>query len=80
VWTRDVAKAHQFAKKVRAGTVWINCYDVFDAAAPFGGFKQSGIGRENGLDGLLEFTEVKSTFVKLGARPPALPHVHAGPR
>jgi aldehyde dehydrogenase (NAD+) len=46
VWTRDIGKAHTLASKIRAGTVWINCYDVFDAAAPFGGFKESGIGRE----------------------------------
>jgi aldehyde dehydrogenase (NAD+) len=45
VWTRDIGKAHAIANSVRAGTVWVNCYDVFDAAAPFGGFKQSGIGR-----------------------------------
>jgi aldehyde dehydrogenase (NAD+) len=57
VWTRDVAKAHRYAREVRAGTVWVNCYDVFDAGAPFGGFKQSGLGRElgeAGLDGLLQ--------------------------
>ena len=46
VWTRDIGKAHHVANNVRAGTVWVNCYDVFDAAAPFGGFKQSGMGRE----------------------------------
>src|SRR5262249_47522170 len=46
VWSRDIGKAHAIADQVRAGTVWVNCYDVFDAAAPFGGFKQSGIGRE----------------------------------
>jgi len=46
VWTRDVKKAHRLAAKVRAGTVWVNCYDVFDAAAPFGGYKMSGMGRE----------------------------------
>jgi aldehyde dehydrogenase (NAD+) len=65
VWTRDVAKAHQFAKKVRAGTVWINCYDVFDAAAPFGGFKQSGIGRELGEAGLANYTELKTVTVSM---------------
>ena len=48
VWTRDVAKAHLIAKKLKAGTVWVNCYDVFDAAAPFGGYKQSGFGRDLG--------------------------------
>src|SRR5262249_60668551 len=48
VWTRDIAKAHRLANSLRAGTVWINCYDIFDAAAPFGGFKMSGIGRELG--------------------------------
>jgi aldehyde dehydrogenase (NAD+) len=48
VWTKDITKAHAIANNIRAGTVWVNCYDVFDAAAPFGGFKQSGIGRELG--------------------------------
>jgi aldehyde dehydrogenase (NAD+) len=65
VWTRDVAKAHRFAKGVRAGTVWINCYDVFDAAAPFGGFKQSGLGRELGEAGLANYTELKTVTVSL---------------
>ena len=65
VWTRDVAKAHRFAKEVRAGTVWINCYDVFDAAAPFGGFKQSGLGRELGEAGLANYTESKTVTVSL---------------
>lgn len=66
VWTRDVAKAHQIAHSVRAGTVWINCYDVFDAAAPFGGFKQSGIGRELGEIALSNYTELKTVTVSLG--------------
>jgi aldehyde dehydrogenase (NAD+) len=65
VWTRDVGKAHTIASEVRAGTVWINCYDVFSAAAPFGGFKQSGIGRELGEYGLQQYTEVKTVTVKL---------------
>jgi aldehyde dehydrogenase (NAD+) len=65
VWTRDVAKAHRYAKEVRAGTVWINCYDVFDAAAPFGGFKQSGLGRELGEAGLANYTELKTVTVSM---------------
>ena len=65
VWTRDISKAHAIANNVRAGTVWVNCYDVFDAAAPFGGFKQSGIGRELGEYGLQQYTEVKTVTIKL---------------
>ncbi|HEX4146267.1 MAG TPA: aldehyde dehydrogenase family protein [Pirellulales bacterium] len=65
VWTRDVAKAHYLAKKIKAGTVWINCYDVFDAAAPFGGFKMSGMGRELGEKGLEAYTETKTVTVSL---------------
>jgi aldehyde dehydrogenase (NAD+) len=66
VWTRDVAKAHRIANSVRAGTVWINCYDVFDAAAPFGGFKMSGMGRELGEAGLHNYTELKTVTMNLG--------------
>lgn len=65
VWTRDVGKAHHFAKNVRAGTVWVNCYDVFDAAAPFGGFKMSGIGRELGAAALQNYTELKTVTMSL---------------
>ncbi len=65
VWTRDIGKAHQIANDVRAGTVWVNCYDVFDAGAPFGGFKQSGIGRELGEYGLQQYSEIKTVTVKL---------------
>jgi aldehyde dehydrogenase (NAD+) len=65
VWTKDITKAHAIAGNVRAGTVWVNCYDVFDAAAPFGGFKQSGIGRELGEYGLQQYTEVKTVTIKL---------------
>ncbi|AFY47203.1 NAD-dependent aldehyde dehydrogenase [Nostoc sp. PCC 7524] len=65
VWTQDITKAHAIANNVRAGTVWVNCYDVFDPAAPFGGFKQSGIGRELGEYGLQQYTEVKTVTIKL---------------
>lgn len=60
VWTKDVQKAHTIAHRLKAGTVWVNCYDVFDAAAPFGGFKMSGIGRELGQYALNLYTEVKT--------------------
>ena len=65
VWTKDVSKALAIANNVRAGTVWVNCYNVLDTAAPFGGFKQSGIGRELGEYGLQQYTEVKTVVVKL---------------
>jgi len=66
VWTRDVGKAHRVAHSVKAGTVWINCYDVFDAAAPFGGFKMSGMGRELGLAAFNSYTEHKTVTMSLG--------------
>lgn len=65
VWTRDIKKANAIANSVRAGTVWVNCYNVLDTRAPFGGFKQSGIGRELGEYGLQQYTEVKTVTVKL---------------
>ncbi|MEP1647982.1 aldehyde dehydrogenase family protein [Rhodopirellula bahusiensis] len=65
VWTQDIKKAHHFAANVRAGTVWVNCYDVFDAAAPFGGFKMSGQGRELGTEGLKAYLESKTVTVAL---------------
>jgi aldehyde dehydrogenase (NAD+) len=66
VWTRDVSKAHRMAAALKAGTVWVNCYDVFDAAAPFGGYKMSGQGRELGERGLDAYTEWKTVTVSLG--------------
>jgi len=65
VWTRDISKAHYLASKIKAGTVWVNCYDVFDAAAPFGGFKMSGMGRELGEKGLDNYLESKTVTVNL---------------
>jgi phenylacetaldehyde dehydrogenase len=65
IWTRDITKAHALAKKLRAGTVWINCYNVFDAALPFGGYKQSGWGREMGHEVLNNYTEVKAVTTLL---------------
>lgn len=65
VWTRDIRKAHRIANALRAGTVWVNCYDVFDAAAPFGGYKMSGQGRELGEYALELYTEVKTVYVSL---------------
>jgi betaine-aldehyde dehydrogenase len=74
LWTKDVDKAILVARRLRSGTVFVNTFLETAVQMPFGGFKQSGIGRENGLDGLLEYTEVKSTFIKLGERTPLLPH------
>jgi phenylacetaldehyde dehydrogenase len=65
IWTRDISKAHALAKKIRAGTVWINCYNVFDASLPFGGYKQSGWGREMGHQVLEAYTEVKAVTAQL---------------
>src|SRR5262249_37072794 len=65
IWTRDISKAHALAKKIRAGTVWINCYNVFDASLPFGGYKQSGWGREMGHEVLEAYTEVKAVTTQL---------------
>ena len=64
VWTKDISKAIKLSNSLRAGTVWVNCYDVFDASAPFGGFKMSGIGRELGSYALQLYTEVKTVTVK----------------
>ncbi len=66
VWTKNIDKAHLFAKAVKAGTVWVNCYHVVDTTTPFGGFKMSGQGRENGEAALEHYTESKTVTVKLG--------------
>jgi len=65
VWTKDIKKAHHVARRLQAGTVWINTYNVYDTAAPFGGYKQSGFGREMSMHALEHYTQVKSVWVDL---------------
>jgi aldehyde dehydrogenase (NAD+) len=67
IWTKDIDKAHLLAKKIKAGTVWVNCYHVVDTTTPFGGYKMSGQGRENGEAALHHYTELKTVTVKLNA-------------
>jgi acyl-CoA reductase-like NAD-dependent aldehyde dehydrogenase len=66
VWTKDVAKAHRVARRVRAGTVWVNAYNLYDPALPFGGFKASGFGRDLGIEALEGYLETKSVWIDLG--------------
>jgi acyl-CoA reductase-like NAD-dependent aldehyde dehydrogenase len=65
VWTRDIGKAHRVAREIEAGTVWVNTYNRYDPASPFGGFKQSGFGRDLGETALQEYTQTKSVWVAL---------------
>jgi len=65
IWTQNMSKAHRLAAALRAGLVWVNCHGIPDMSVPFGGYKQSGWGRENGYEGLLAYTELKSVVCKL---------------
>ncbi|HEX8072444.1 MAG TPA: aldehyde dehydrogenase family protein [Pyrinomonadaceae bacterium] len=69
LWTRDVTRAHRFAREVKAGVVWINTYNIMNAASPFGGYKQSGYGREMGRHALDLYTQVKSVWLDLSGKP-----------
>ena len=71
VWTRDVARAHRMAAKVRAGTFWINAYKTISVMSPFGGFGQSGYGRSSGIEALYAYTSTKSVWVETAEAPPA---------
>jgi gamma-glutamyl-gamma-aminobutyraldehyde dehydrogenase/4-guanidinobutyraldehyde dehydrogenase/NAD-dependent aldehyde dehydrogenase len=66
VWTSDVARAHTLARAIRAGVVWVNCFDVGDISAPFGGFKQSGFGRDKSLHALEKYSDLKTIWIKVG--------------
>ena len=65
LWTRNGGTAHKLASRTRSGTVWINCHNVFDASLPFGGYKQSGWGREMGYEAIELYTEVKAVAASL---------------
>ena len=69
IWTRDITRAHRFAKAIHAGVIWINTFNMFNAASPFGGFKQSGYGREMGKHALDLYTQIKSVWVDLSGKP-----------
>jgi 4-guanidinobutyraldehyde dehydrogenase / NAD-dependent aldehyde dehydrogenase len=65
VWTSDITRAHNMARKLRAGSVWVNYYDGGDMTAPFGGFKQSGNGRDKSIHALEKYTEIKAIWINL---------------
>ena len=65
VWSQNISTAHKLAAKIRSGTVWVNCHNIFDASLPFGGYKESGWGREMGHEVLKNYTELKAVTVNL---------------
>ncbi len=74
VWTRDIGRAHRMAERIQSGIVWVNCYRAVSFMSPFGGYKDSGFGRENGIDAMREYLQVKSVWINTGA-PSANPFV-----
>jgi acyl-CoA reductase-like NAD-dependent aldehyde dehydrogenase len=74
LWTRDLDRALQVSRRLKSGTVWVNTYLDGAPQLPFGGYRRSGLGRENGIEGLTEYMDVKSTFLRFGPRTPVLPH------
>ena len=68
VWTRDINRAHRIARSLRAGTVWVNTFDTADHTVPFGGFKQSGFGRDKSLHALDGYTQLKTTWIDLSGK------------
>ena len=68
IWTKDIQRAHRVAHALRAGTVWVNSYRTLSFNTPFGGYKMSGLGRENGLESINEYTQVKSVWVELSGQ------------
>jgi len=70
IWTQNLGRAHRVSREILAGTVWVNTYRILHPGLPYGGFKISGIGRENGPDALEAYTEPKSTMINLGGEYP----------
>ena len=66
VWTRDISTAHKVARSLRAGTVWVNTYDAVDMSTPFGGYKQSGFGRDRSIHAFDKYTQLKTTWINVG--------------
>src|SRR3546814_15599856 len=69
VWTSDIGRAFRMSERIQAGTVWVNTYRAVSYMSPFGGYKDSGMGRENGLDAIYDFLQVKSVWINTGATP-----------